>query len=115
PSAPCSAATPGCQPPSNPASSQPALHTTTSRRRLVNSYQETCQTGITGCLSASVIWVEDGRPSGPKCADLPDAAATAIVNSREDWLQRKIAVGLSLASLGGAVGSPCPCWYCILA
>jgi transposase len=32
---------PGYQPPSNPASSQPAFHTTTSRRRLVNSCRET--------------------------------------------------------------------------
>jgi predicted ATPase with chaperone activity len=29
---------------------------------------------------------------------LPDATAAAIVNSREDWPQRKITVGLSPAS-----------------
>ena len=37
---------------------------------------------------------------------LPDATAAAIVNSREDWPQQKITVGLSSASLSRAAGSP---------
>ena len=39
------------------------------------------------------------RPSCPKRAGLPDATAAAIINSREEWPQRKITVGLSPASL----------------
>ena len=37
---------------------------------------------------------------------MPDATAAAIVNSREDWPQQKITVGLSSASLSRAAGSP---------
>jgi hypothetical protein len=36
---------------------------------------------------------------------LLDVTAAAIVNSREDWPQRKITVGLWSASLSRAVGS----------
>jgi hypothetical protein len=39
---------------------------------------------------------------------LLDVTAAAIVNSREDWPQRKITVGLWSASLSRAVGSLWP-------
>jgi hypothetical protein len=52
-----------------------------------------------------------GRLSGSTCAGLPDATAAAIVNSCEDWLQRKITIGLSSASLSKAVDHPGDAYY----
>jgi hypothetical protein len=58
-------------------------------------------------MQASAIWAEDGVAVRPEArGGLPDATAAAIVNSREDWPQQKITVGLSSASLSRAAGSP---------
>ena len=46
----------------------------------------------------SALWAEDGVAVKPEVRGLPDASA-AIVNSREDWPQRKTTVGLWLCSL----------------
>ena len=54
---------------------------------------------------AKDIWAEDGVAVKPEVRGLPDASA-AIVNSREDWPQRKTTVGLWLCSLSRAAGSP---------
>jgi hypothetical protein len=53
-----------------------------------------------------VLWAGDGAVVRPEVRVLPDAPATAIVNGREDWLQRKTTVGLSSGSLSRATGSP---------
>ena len=45
-------------------------------------------------VSPNVIWIEDGPAVMPEVRGLLDATAAAIVNSREDWLQRKSTVGL---------------------
>ena len=39
---------------------------------------------------ARVSWPEDGAAVRIEVSGLPDATAAAIVNSREDWLGRKI-------------------------
>jgi hypothetical protein len=52
-----------------------------------------------------VIWAEDGAAVRPEVRGFLDAAAAAIINSREDWPQRKSRSGLSPARLGGAAGS----------
>ena len=60
-----------------------------------------------------MIWAETGPAVRPEMRGLPDVTAAAIVNSREVWPRRKIAVGLSSASPGRAADSPCR--YCFLA
>ena len=41
-----------------------------------------------------MIWIEDGSAVMPEVRGLLHATAAAIVNSREDWLQRKSTVRL---------------------
>ena len=77
--------------------------------------------GVTGHMVEVEVDIANGLV-GMILVGLPDTALreardrirAAIVNSRETWPLRKITVGLSSASLSGAVGLPCPvgrgCW-----
>jgi hypothetical protein len=65
--------------------------------------------GLNGHNRTHIDECDLGRGWGGRQArnrGLPDATATAIVNSREDWPQQKITVGLSAASLSGEAGRP---------
>ena len=46
--------------------------------------------GWSGTHVARVSWAEDGAAVRIEVNGLPDATAAAIVNSREDWLGRKV-------------------------
>lgn len=61
--------------------------------------------GHNGTHNDEAICAEDGSTVSPRMRGSPDATVAALVNSREDWPQRKTTAGLSSASLSRAAGS----------
>jgi hypothetical protein len=75
-------------------------------KRTIKIRNENGLNGHNGTHIGECDRAEDGAAVRPEMRGLPDVTAAAIVNSREDWPRRKIAVGLSSGSPSRAADSP---------